>query len=420
MMSRAGLSSVFQRAVSGGGIGMGSGHGSRKSSGRSSGQLQHEQQRHQQQQKQQRQQQKQFESTSNDTNNHRSLSPARSFSVRHQDLSPQSKARQLAATMNSQEKEQLRLIIPMPTQQSSPPTAVNSGSYVISNSNRTGVDDGVGVATSSIVQGVTNLHLSPQRPSSSQQPQPQTPPSPRALLLKKMQNNDEEDWEKAWAEDSEDSDDDGDATPKRANNNIAVPAATGILPTVPYLEQGTIGGQTLPQQLQKVDGAVQVVATSASLSSAHLPFTPTDILPRELPLDHEHEQQQRQHSNDVSSLPGMSKTPTLQYPPIRPDPHFVSPEDISTQRELDEDERLMREANEALQHEEVGEDGRRYDWNSYIREDMLQDKDDVAEDERPCVNMFDPALRVLGRGSFGRVSLVSITQFLTIMLRCQN
>ena len=36
-------------------------------------------------------------------------------------------------------------------------------------------------------------------------------------------------------------------------------------------------------------------------------------------------------------------------------------------------------------------------WDSYAREEE-------EEIEKPCVAMFDPALRVLGRGSFGRVS----------------
>ena len=60
--------------------------------------------------------------------------------------------------------------------------------------------------------------------------------------------------------------------------------------------------------------------------------------------------------------------------------------------------------------EEVGEDGRRYHWNSYIREDIVEDRGEDSEDEGPCVSMFEPALRVLGRGSFGRVSLFSAIQ----------
>ena len=299
-----------------------------------------------------------------------------------------------------------------PTRQPPSRTAANANSgHVASDSNGTGHDDDVGFATSSIVRGVADLRLSPQRPSSSQQQQPQeqpqTPPSPRALLLKKMQNNDEEDWEKAWAEDSEDSDDDGDATPKRANNhnNVAVPAAMGVLPmpTVPCLDQGAPGGHIeLSQQSPEVDGSARVVPvpTSTGISPAHLPFASASIPPEELPPDHLHDQQRFQQSDDVSSsFPGMLKTPIIQYPPIRPDSHFVSPEGRSTQRDIEEDERLMHEANEALQYDEVGEDGRRYDWNSFIREEVS------PEDERPCVSMFDPALRVLGRGSFGRVSL---------------
>ncbi|KAL3811159.1 hypothetical protein ACHAXA_001374 [Cyclostephanos tholiformis] len=415
MMSRAGLSSAFQRAVNGGGIGMGSVHGPRKS-GKSSGQPLHQQQHQQKRQEQQQQQQqqehrqrqqqdRQIEPISKNTNNHGSLSPVRSFSAHHKDLSPESMVRQLAVKMKNQAQEQQqRQTKPTLIQQSSPLAAVNSSNSAMPNSNRFGVDDDVGVASSSIVQDMTNLHLSPQRPLLSQQSQPQTPPSPRALLLKKMQNNDEEDWEKAWAEDSEDSDDDGDATPKRGINIIAVPAMAGVLPTVPYLEQDS--SRTMEAIGSEVDGSMQLVATPARISPVQSTFTPANAPPREQPRDHAHEQQQRLHSYDVSSFSGMSKMPIIQYPPIRPDSHYLSPENPLSQREVEDDERLMREANEALQYEEVGEDGQRYDLNSYIRDGILLDEKEGTEDERPCVSMFDPALRVLGRGSFGRVVLV--------------
>lgn len=43
------------------------------------------------------------------------------------------------------------------------------------------------------------------------------------------------------------------------------------------------------------------------------------------------------------------------------------------------------------------------EWEGYHHE-----LEETTEPERPCVDMFDPALRVLGRGSFGRVSQESI------------
>jgi hypothetical protein len=407
MMSRAGLSSMFQRAVSvsSGGIGGGSGHGSSRKAGKGSGQ--------QRQQQQHQQQHQQVETAPNNTNNH----------IHHQDLSPESMARQQATMMKKQEQQQQqqqrqqRQTKPTSTHQSSSLDAMHSGDghqYATSSangmltSNRSGADyDNVVVvaAASSMVQGMTNLNVSPQRPSSSQHSKPTTPPSPRALLLEKMQNNDEEDWEKAWAEDSEDSDEDGDATPKRGNNIIAVPAIAGVAPTIPYLKPNSaIAVPILPHRLPSVEGSDQAVAAPTSISSAHSAFVPTKPPPQEQPLDDRYQQQQHQQANDASSLPDMLRTPIFQYPPIRPESHYLSPEHPSTQRDVDEDARLLREANEALQDEEVGEDGRRYDWNSYIREGIAVDGGEKAEDERPCVSMFDPALRVLGRGSFGRVS----------------
>ena len=59
-------------------------------------------------------------------------------------------------------------------------------------------------------------------------------------------------------------------------------------------------------------------------------------------------------------------------------------------------------------------------WDTFVRRDgilidniLTEDEDeggngvDDDDTERPCVSMFDPALRVLGRGSFGRVSCFS-------------
>ncbi|KAL7513691.1 hypothetical protein ACHAXN_011024 [Cyclotella atomus] len=51
----------------------------------------------------------------------------------------------------------------------------------------------------------------------------------------------------------------------------------------------------------------------------------------------------------------------------------------------------------------MGEDQFKEDWEGYNHESH----EDMTDAERPCVDMFDPALRVLGRGSFGRVSTIS-------------
>ena len=61
----------------------------------------------------------------------------------------------------------------------------------------------------------------------------------------------------------------------------------------------------------------------------------------------------------------------------------------------EEESKLLQEANEALQQDGV--------WDSYCAPGQQQQgQEDVIE--KPCVEMFNPALRVLGRGSFGRVS----------------
>ena len=112
----------------------------------------------------------------------------------------------------------------------------------------------------------------------------------------------------------------------------------------------------------------------------------------------------QQHSNNqLETL----KTPIIQYKPIQPKSHFTSPIIPSiqagyTQDEIDEENRLVQTANEIL-----GTD------SEYVRGQQTKtggavvvegDNDDQEVIERPCCEMFEPALRVLGRGSFGRVS----------------
>ena len=54
-----------------------------------------------------------------------------------------------------------------------------------------------------------------------------------------------------------------------------------------------------------------------------------------------------------------------------------------------------------LHNELLGDDN----LSVYARGGEVTDEE-YEEEERPCVEMFDPALRVLGRGSFGRVSVL--------------
>jgi len=135
--------------------------------------------------------------------------------------------------------------------------------------------------------------------------------------------------------------------------------------------------------------SVQVVPpVTAAMHSA---FTPTKPQPSSQQQQRSLQQQQ-QKAIGQETPPSTIKTPIIQYPPVQPKSQFASPAFPTTPREIEEDAQLLQEANEALEGEG--------DWDSYMR----HEEEEV--DERPCVDMFDPALRVLGRGSFGRVVLV--------------
>jgi len=259
----------------------------------------------------------------------------------------------------------------------------SDSSKTVPTSNLSGNDINHTAPASPLVQGMTNLSLSTQRHPQQQTlpPMPRSPPSPRAQAMKKMQNNDEEDWEKAWAEDSESDEDDEGAS------SIITEAGSTRVPIVPSLEPSSAamgaGQQTLPIRPDMDSGhssaSVQVIAPpNAAMHSA---FTPTQP-----------QQPSNQKKQPVPSSSAAMKTPIIQYPPIKDPSHFTSPEFPTSRREMEEDARLLKEANAALQ----GEDGKQH-WDSYMREEEV---------DRPCVDMFDPALRVLGRGSFGRVVLV--------------
>lgn len=427
IMSRAGLSNMISRMGGSSRGGMagagGSGQVERKSGKQAANQNNH---------------QHFFPATSPTTINSNNSnggvhSPTRNshvHSIHHQDLSPESKARRQAVMLKRQQeqqqnnRQQQQQKSPPSTQQSSSSyhtaTSGNSSSDTLVNvmytneahksttasantaqTSNTSVSGNIGSPSSPIVQGMNNLSLSSGQ--QKQPPEPRSPPSPRAQSLKKMQNNDEEDWEKAWAEDSESDEDE-----EVAGSTQGEAGSTTRLPIVPSLEplgdgRGKPAAAPIPYR-PDIDGghssaSVQVVAPPTS--AMHSAFTPAKPQQPQ-PNSQQYYQQQQQQQKHTISTP----TPIVQYPPIQPKSHFLSPEFPTNQREIEEDALLVREADAALR----GEDGRE-DWDSYARE-----TEEGEEVERPCVDMFDPALRVLGRGSFGRVSLVHLNTSLDFQM----
>ena len=301
------------------------------------------------------------------------------------ELSPESKARQQAMSMQKKQQQQQNTTYNVNMMYNTGQPSNNRSSS----------------PTNNISRGISNIQLSPKR-TTHQQQHSSPPPSPRAITLKQMSNNDEEDWQKAWEEDSEEESDDDDehddgvvehdrvSVDKEGTPSLAssVGATAGserdnnrILPNVPNL---VVGKQQ--QQLSKPS----ITTTAASIIQQGgippiPPYTPAN-------------------NQQLETL----KTPIIQYKPIQPKSHFTSPIIPSiqagyTQDEIDEENRLVQTANEIL-----GTD------SEYVRgqtkakggEMVVEgDNDDQEVIERPCCEMFEPALRVLGRGSFGRVSL---------------
>jgi len=264
--------------------------------------------------------------------------------------------------------------------------------------------------TNNISQGISNIQLSPKRTTHQQQHSSSPPPSPRAITLKQMSNNDEEDWQKAWEEDSEEESDDDDehddgvvendrgrdhvkeSTPSLASSVGATAGSergdNRILPNVPNL---IVGKQQ--QQLSKPS----ITTTAASIiQQGGIPPIP--------PYTPANNQQQQ-----LETL----KTPIIQYKPIQPKSHFTSPIIPSiqagyTQDEIDEENRLVQTANEILGTDSEYVRGQTKTTGGRVV--IEGDNDDQEVIERPCCEMFEPALRVLGRGSFGRVSLLYVLQ----------
>ena len=415
IMSRAGLSSMIQRM---GGVGSAgssrsvpnspSRYGSRNS-GSSHGAAKQNTSQNLHHRQQQQQNAHQHEHKSNN-------------SIHHQELSPDSKARQQATMMRKQQQEQQRLQqqkntrVSLETHQlssssnsaidddggsskslvntmyaeghnstSSKPVTVTASEFLGENSD---ANSGEGAATL-LAQGMTNLQLSLSRsqPRPLTQQNDKSPPSPRAISLRQMQHNDEEDWEKAWAEDSEDSDEDdevmADADMSNKITGAGVATITGSelddsnLPIVPDF---SVGDAKLRVEVNESTGAFRT--SDVDSGDSNVPLAHGIVEPKTLEMQSAFTPIQPQHL--LGNIQQRDKIPLIHHPPLK--------------NEVDDKARFMLEANETLK--QGAEYVQQRNWDLCNREGALVEE----EDERPCVKMFDPALRVLGRGSFGRVS----------------
>ena len=193
-----------------------------------------------------------------------------------------------------------------------------------------------------LVGKMTDLVLGDAHPieSSIQPPQPITPMN---MQQPKTQPSDEDDWEKAWAEDSEsDEEEDSKAVP------LPTPTAGG---EGNGLRLDAISPVGHVSENSRLDGNVQVKLVEEGLDRQLLQPTKDGGERRKV---------------DADILAG----------------------DLSSSGQEGMEDKAM-------------DRGLREEWEGYHHEIGGAAE---SEAEKPCVDMFDPALRVLGRGSFGRVS----------------
>jgi len=308
------------------------------------------------------------------------------------ELSPESKARQQAMSMQKKQQQQNTTYNVNMMYNTGQPSNNRSSS-----------------PTNNISQGISNIQLSPKRTTHQQQHSSSPPPSPRAITLKQMSNNDEEDWQKAWEEDSEEESDDDD---DEHDNDGVVENDRGrdhVEESTPSLASSvgaTVGSERgdnriLPNVPNLVIGKQQQQSTKPSITTTAASIIQQGGIPPIPPYTPANNQSQQQ----LETL----KTPIIQYKPIQPKSHFTSPIIPSiqagyTQDEIDEENRLVQTANEILGSDSEYVRGQTKTTGSGVVV-VEGDNDDQEVIERPCCEMFEPALRVLGRGSFGRVSL---------------
>jgi hypothetical protein len=229
-----------------------------------------------------------------------------------------------------------------------------------------------------------------------QQQQQQQQQSPgRGMQKTTGLSNDEDDWEARWDEDDEDSDGEEDDGPGEADT-----AGVGMSST-------RVG----PLQQQQQSSVSMSSPKKQTVVPLHRPFRPgmdgghSSSSPIRMPV-------QMSDSNAFIPQPQMGVQQTILYqqqsqPPQEQHPQQQRPiqsmqagssssvaEQMTMQPNRQEEEILTKQADLVLQQ---GENG--IQWDTTSAKGPLA----VGSSERPHMQMFFPLLRVLGKGSFGKV-----------------
>jgi hypothetical protein len=223
-----------------------------------------------------------------------------------------------------------------------------------------------------LVNKMTDLVIGGDNQQQQQQTiQPTLSQTPTNMQQPKLQPSDEDDWEKAWAEDSE-------------SDEEEEPSSSAVTPIITNAEQPEGGSLRLDATSPVMGGGGHHTVSSnfrpeldSGFGSMGVGIHLGDDLEKKLLMEKQMQQQLVEQAQQQQV--------TQQTEIYRP----ISPEDTAIQN------------NSKPIQEEISEDQVKEDWEGYHHEIH----EEMTEAERPCVDMFDPALRVLGRGSFGRVSI---------------
>jgi hypothetical protein len=233
-----------------------------------------------------------------------------------------------------------------------------------------------------LVNKMTDLVIGENNNQQQQTIQPTLSQTPTNMQQPKLQPSDEDDWEKAWAEDSESDEEEEQQPPS---------SSAAISPIITNADQSEVGGSLRLDATSPVMGGQYHTVGSNFRPELDSGFGSMGV---GIDLgDGDLEKKLQQNQQQLVEQPQKTQQQQQQQQVIQQTEmsRAISPEDTTIPNNL-----------QPVQ-DEMGEDQFKEDWEGYHHESH----EDMTEAERPCVDMFDPALRVLGRGSFGRVSTIS-------------
>jgi len=197
------------------------------------------------------------------------------------------------------------------------------------------------------------------------------------------------DWETRWDEDDDDSDDDADVAaigPQHAQYPVAAAATTTAVTSIQPVD---------PMSHQSVNGGIAAGDADAIIGNGHQ-YTPSKIPIQQAQQYQNHHQQQQQQPPFASPPAALQQSQKPHLVTATPETPGRNDAAVSASASTLVTGHLKQPPATAMSTQDS------LQWDS-VPEPQTQ-KDEA--DEKPNVQMFLPLLRVLGKGSFGKVVLV--------------